>query len=167
MSFLSPNQHSQGTEGKFHSLTDVLQPCFLWSFSFPHSWWSHVNDILPWTTGASSELCVAVWQSKQRQLGDVMDLSSYLLKPIQRLSKYAQLLKQIAKECPSSYPAYADLMVSLCFHTLYCLLLTTATVLWPIVHDNLFWVGSRNDQTSLNPHYWQCHVSSTSWVGRN
>ena len=51
-------------------------------------------------------------QSKQRELGDVMDLSSYLLKPVQRLSKYAQLLKQIAKECPSSHPAYADLLVS-------------------------------------------------------
>jgi len=40
-----------------------------------------------------------------------MDLSSYLLKPIQRLSKYAQLVKQIAKECPSSHAAYADLLV--------------------------------------------------------
>ena len=57
-------------------------------------------------------VCCGVMQSKQRELGDVLDLSSYLLKPIQRLSKYAQLLKQIAKECPSSHPAYADLLVS-------------------------------------------------------
>ena len=52
-------------------------------------------------------------QAKQRKLGDVLDLSSYLLKPIQRLSKYAQLVKQIAKECPGSHPAYADLLVRL------------------------------------------------------
>ena len=56
--------------------------------------------------------CWCLHQSKQRQLGDVLDLSSYLLKPIQRLTKYAQLLKQIAKECPTTHPAYADLMVS-------------------------------------------------------
>ena len=65
----------------------------------------------------TSLLCVDVCQSKQRELGDVLDLSSYLLKPIQRLSKYAQLLKQIAKECPSTHPAYADLLVSLCYDT--------------------------------------------------
>jgi len=59
-------------------------------------------------------LDAGVCQSKQREIGDVLDLSSYLLKPIQRLSKYAQLLKQIAKECPHSHPAYADLLVSSC-----------------------------------------------------
>ena len=59
-----------------------------------------------------SLLYMDVWQSKQRELGDVLDLSSYLLKPIQRLSKYAQLLKQIAKECPGTHPTYADLLVS-------------------------------------------------------
>ncbi|XP_073461947.1 puratrophin-1 isoform X2 [Aquarana catesbeiana] len=36
---------------------------------------------------------------KQRQLGDKMDLASYLLKPIQRMSKYALLLKDLIKEC--------------------------------------------------------------------
>ncbi|ETE69534.1 Pleckstrin-likey domain-containing family G member 4B, partial [Ophiophagus hannah] len=33
------------------------------------------------------------------QLGDKMDLASYLLKPIQRMSKYALLLKDLIKTC--------------------------------------------------------------------
>ncbi|KAG2469781.1 PKH4B protein, partial [Polypterus senegalus] len=36
---------------------------------------------------------------KQLQLEDKMDLASYLLKPIQRMSKYALLLKDLFKEC--------------------------------------------------------------------
>ncbi|XP_060109761.1 puratrophin-1 [Heteronotia binoei] len=36
---------------------------------------------------------------KQVQLGDKMDLASYLLKPIQRMSKYALLLKDLIKQC--------------------------------------------------------------------
>uniref|UniRef100_A0A663MPN1 DH domain-containing protein n=1 Tax=Athene cunicularia TaxID=194338 RepID=A0A663MPN1_ATHCN len=43
-------------------------------------------------------LC-CVSQFKQVQLGDKMDLASYLLKPIQRMSKYALLLKDLIKEC--------------------------------------------------------------------
>lgn len=38
------------------------------------------------------------FQRKQRELADKMDLSSYLLKPIQRMSKYALLLADIIKE---------------------------------------------------------------------
>jgi len=40
-----------------------------------------------------------------------MDLSSYLLKPVQRMGKYALLLSQISKECPPSHPQYAKLEV--------------------------------------------------------
>ncbi|XP_014351349.1 pleckstrin homology domain-containing family G member 4B [Latimeria chalumnae] len=39
------------------------------------------------------------FRKKQLQLGDKMDLASYLLKPIQRMSKYALLLKDLIKEC--------------------------------------------------------------------
>ncbi|XP_075432763.1 pleckstrin homology domain-containing family G member 4B-like isoform X2 [Ascaphus truei] len=39
------------------------------------------------------------FKCKQLQLGDKMDLASYLLKPIQRMSKYALLLKDLIKEC--------------------------------------------------------------------
>ncbi|KAJ8248989.1 hypothetical protein GJAV_G00229970 [Gymnothorax javanicus] len=38
------------------------------------------------------------FRNKQLQLGDKMDLASYLLKPIQRMSKYALLLKDLIKE---------------------------------------------------------------------
>lgn len=38
-----------------------------------------------------------------------MDLSSYLLKPVQRMGKYALILKQILKECPETSPDYPDL----------------------------------------------------------
>lgn len=34
-------------------------------------------------------------QRKQQELGDMMDLSSYLLRPIQRISKYSLLLQDI------------------------------------------------------------------------
>ncbi|XP_056317728.1 uncharacterized protein plekhg4 isoform X2 [Danio aesculapii] len=38
------------------------------------------------------------FKHKQMELGDKMDLASYLLKPIQRMSKYALLLKDLIKE---------------------------------------------------------------------
>ncbi|XP_039544522.1 uncharacterized protein plekhg4 isoform X3 [Pimephales promelas] len=38
------------------------------------------------------------FRHKQLELGDKMDLASYLLKPIQRMSKYALLLKDLSKE---------------------------------------------------------------------
>lgn len=50
---------------------------------------------------ASNILIVSVIfsQNKQQELGDKMNLASYLLKPIQRMSKYALLLKDLIKEC--------------------------------------------------------------------
>ncbi|XP_071371021.1 puratrophin-1-like, partial [Centroberyx affinis] len=38
------------------------------------------------------------FRRKQAELGDKMDLSSYLLKPVQRMSKYALLLTDLTKE---------------------------------------------------------------------
>lgn len=40
-----------------------------------------------------------------------MDLSSYLLKPVQRMGKYALLLKQLLKECSESELEYPELKV--------------------------------------------------------
>lgn len=43
-------------------------------------------------------------QDKQRELGDKMDLASYLLKPVQRMGKYALLLQDLVREagcCPA------------------------------------------------------------------
>ncbi|KAM4622875.1 uncharacterized protein KIAA1755 homolog isoform 2-T2 [Discoglossus pictus] len=39
------------------------------------------------------------FKKKQQELGDKMDLSSYLLKPIQRISKYSLLLQDMEWEC--------------------------------------------------------------------
>lgn len=39
-----------------------------------------------------------------------MDLSSYLLKPVQRMGKYALILKQVLKECSESSPEYQELI---------------------------------------------------------
>lgn len=41
----------------------------------------------------------SVHQQKQLQLGDKMDLWSYLLKPVQRISKYSLLLQDMMREC--------------------------------------------------------------------
>ena len=48
---------------------------------------------------AAAFILCCLSQFKQVQLGDKMDLASYLLKPIQRMSKYALLLKDLIKEC--------------------------------------------------------------------
>lgn len=39
------------------------------------------------------------FQQKQQRLGDKMDLWSYLLKPVQRISKYSLLLQDMMREC--------------------------------------------------------------------
>ncbi|XP_046538891.1 puratrophin-1 [Equus quagga] len=39
------------------------------------------------------------FKDKQQALGDQMDLASYLLKPIQRMSKYALLLQELVRAC--------------------------------------------------------------------
>ncbi|CAJ1051589.1 triple functional domain protein-like [Xyrichtys novacula] len=41
----------------------------------------------------------AFFKQKQQKLGDKMDLWSYLLKPVQRISKYSLLLQDIMREC--------------------------------------------------------------------
>nr|XP_007959240.2 pleckstrin homology domain-containing family G member 4B [Chlorocebus sabaeus] len=40
----------------------------------------------------------AFFKDKQRELGDKMDLASYLLRPVQRVAKYALLLQDLLKE---------------------------------------------------------------------
>ncbi|KAF6288795.1 pleckstrin homology and RhoGEF domain containing G4 [Rhinolophus ferrumequinum] len=41
----------------------------------------------------------AFFKDKQQALGDHLDLASYLLKPIQRMSKYALLLQELVRAC--------------------------------------------------------------------
>ncbi|XP_058260067.1 quattro isoform X2 [Hemibagrus wyckioides] len=53
---------------------------------------------------------------KQQLLGDKMDLSSYLLKPVQRISKYSLLLQDMLQECDATShkaPERAELQAAL------------------------------------------------------
>lgn len=43
-----------------------------------------------------SEYGSAFFRKKQLELEDKMDLASYLLKPVQRMGKYALILKQVS-----------------------------------------------------------------------
>jgi len=73
--------------------------------------------------GLCSAAGVCMWftlQKKQLELGDRLGLSSYLLKPVQRMTKYALLLQQMMKEYhqqDSSDQEHADLMVGYTYTT--------------------------------------------------
>ncbi|MBW02927.1 Puratrophin-1, partial [Eschrichtius robustus] len=49
------------------------------------------------------------FRDKQQALGDHLDLASYLLKPIQRMSKYALLLQELARACGGTVPELSAL----------------------------------------------------------
>lgn len=67
------------------------------------------NKNKPRSDELMAEVGSSFFKRKQLELGDRMDLSSYLLKPVQRMGKYALLLKQIIGECPEQEPEHADL----------------------------------------------------------
>ncbi|KAF5301253.1 hypothetical protein FQR65_LT00953 [Abscondita terminalis] len=58
------------------------------------------NKNKPKSDSLLSEYGTSFFKTKQLQLGDKMDLASYLLKPVQRMGKYALLLQQMMKACP-------------------------------------------------------------------
>uniref|UniRef100_A0A673YII5 DH domain-containing protein n=1 Tax=Salmo trutta TaxID=8032 RepID=A0A673YII5_SALTR len=93
----------------FHSqyFLKELESCCNHPLRVAHCFLRHVRDLfIPLTTcfniprgNVTTE--ITYYQShtnKQLELGDKMDLASYLLKPIQRMSKYALLLKDLIKE---------------------------------------------------------------------
>ncbi|XP_075229746.1 puratrophin-1-like isoform X2 [Lycorma delicatula] len=55
------------------------------------------NKNKPKSDSLMSEYGTAFFKKKQLELGDRMDLGSYLLKPVQRMGKYALLLQQLMK----------------------------------------------------------------------
>ncbi|XP_075159405.1 puratrophin-1-like isoform X2 [Haematobia irritans] len=59
------------------------------------------NKNKPKSDTLMSEYGTAFFKSKQMELNDKMDLASYLLKPVQRMGKYALLLQQLVKACSS------------------------------------------------------------------
>ncbi|XP_006878960.1 PREDICTED: puratrophin-1 [Elephantulus edwardii] len=54
----------------------------------------------------------AFFKDKQQALGDRLDLASYLLKPIQRMSKYALLLQELARACGGPLPELSALQAA-------------------------------------------------------
>lgn len=63
------------------------------------------NKNKPKSDSLMSENGTQFFKAKQIELNDKMDLASYLLKPVQRMGKYALLLQQLMKAC-------ADVQVS-------------------------------------------------------
>ncbi|XP_014257199.1 puratrophin-1-like isoform X3 [Cimex lectularius] len=55
------------------------------------------NKNKPKSDALMSEYGTQFFKAKQMELGDKMDLASYLLKPVQRMGKYALLLQQLMK----------------------------------------------------------------------
>lgn len=58
------------------------------------------NKNKPKSDALMGEVGTVFFRTKQLVLGDAMDLGSYLLKPVQRMAKYALLLAQLLKACP-------------------------------------------------------------------
>lgn len=67
------------------------------------------NKNKPKSDSLMSEYGSAFFRKKQLELEDKMDLASYLLKPVQRMGKYALILKQLLKECSRGEENYDDL----------------------------------------------------------
>ena len=57
------------------------------------------NKNKPKSDALMTEYGTQFFRSKQLELNDKMDLASYLLKPVQRMGKYALLLQQLQKTC--------------------------------------------------------------------
>jgi pleckstrin homology domain-containing family G member 4 len=57
------------------------------------------NKNKPKSDSLMSEYGSSFFKPKQFELKDKMDLASYLLKPVQRMGKYALLLQQLMKAC--------------------------------------------------------------------
>lgn len=55
-----------------------------------------------------SENGTQFFKAKQMELNDKMDLASYLLKPVQRMGKYALLLQQLMKACATAQVGLID-----------------------------------------------------------
>ncbi|XP_065087755.1 uncharacterized protein Pura [Ochlerotatus camptorhynchus] len=60
------------------------------------------NKNKPKSDSLMSENGTQFFKAKQVELNDKMDLASYLLKPVQRMGKYALLLQQLMKACAAA-----------------------------------------------------------------
>ncbi len=99
-------------------------------------------------------------QTKQRVLQDKLDLGSYLLKPVQRMGKYALLLKQIIKDVPDTEPEHGNIQVSIwiCQFLFYGLLvvtvnwmlLTSSVGYWCVLCNTIFSLAIMQFQAALD-----------------
>ncbi|CAE1293474.1 Puratrophin-1,Pleckstrin homology domain-containing family G member 4B [Acanthosepion pharaonis] len=105
---------------EFHSrhFLQELENCKQQPFQIAQTFLSHeeqfylyalYNKNKPKSDQLMQEHGTAYFRRKQFELNDKMNLSSYLLRPVQRMGKYALLLKQMLKECPESDNEFADL----------------------------------------------------------
>ncbi|KAK7791790.1 hypothetical protein R5R35_008808 [Gryllus longicercus] len=67
------------------------------------------NKNKPKSDSLMSEYGSSFFKAKQLELGDKMDLASYLLKPVQRMGKYALLLQQLMKAYPEKEADVTDI----------------------------------------------------------
>ncbi|PNF42652.1 hypothetical protein B7P43_G01279 [Cryptotermes secundus] len=67
------------------------------------------NKNKPKSDSLMSEYGTSFFKTKQVELGDKMDLASYLLKPVQRMGKYALLLQQLMKAYPDKEVDVTDI----------------------------------------------------------
>lgn len=95
-------------------LRETFSETFFFSFQQESQFYLYAlyNKNKPKSDMLMAEYGKVFFKDKQAKLGDKMDLGSYLLKPVQRMGKYALLLKQIMKECPPTDQEYQDLRVS-------------------------------------------------------
>ncbi|XP_058457064.1 uncharacterized protein LOC131434407 [Malaya genurostris] len=72
------------------------------------------NKNKPKSDSLMSENGTHFFKTKQLELNDKMDLASYLLKPVQRMGKYALLLQQLMKACaPAQNTANPEILEDL------------------------------------------------------
>ncbi|GAB6030421.1 hypothetical protein CHUAL_007297 [Chamberlinius hualienensis] len=86
----------------------LVGQCFLYHDSHFYLY-ALYNKNKPNSDTLMAEYGSSFFKSKQLELGDKMDLASYLLKPVQRMGKYSLLLKQLLKECSEKDPEYSTL----------------------------------------------------------
>ncbi|XP_076337007.1 puratrophin-1-like [Tachypleus tridentatus] len=102
------NHHFLSQLEECENLPFLVGQCFL-AYEPQFYLYALYNKNKPKSEALMVEYGNAFFKKKQLELGDKMNLASYLLKPVQRMGKYALLLKQLLKECPEREPEHEDL----------------------------------------------------------
>eukprot|EP00794_Sanderia_malayensis_P018860 gene18860-20760_t len=101
---------SQELENHQHTPLQVGK-CFLrWERQFYV--YAMYNKNKPRSDALLEDFGNAYFSAKQNELGDKLNLASYLIKPVQRLGKYALLLKDMTNCCTSNDPRLSELQAA-------------------------------------------------------